>query len=164
MRKPWTMLLALGVAALALLPAGGCKKRPATVQQQPPTQVEAPQLPAPAPVPVGRERRDKDWDADVAALLFARRVTASDLVGGLGGIAFDPAACRRCHENAQGVEGQVFYGPQFKDFAKDQWPEMLSRPETGQVPIKDYDFVKEHEKRVELVYGVFPEQQVKQNP
>jgi len=116
------------------------------------------------PVPIGRERRARDWEADVTSLLFSRRTASSDLVGGLGGIAFNPRACLRCHENAPGVEGQVFYGPAFRDFAKDQWPEMLSNPEKGHVPIKDYDFFKTHRRPVELFFEIFPEQVLKQNP
>lgn len=139
----------------------------------PPTETPAPPpaaptaTPAPAveipPVPIGKERRARDWDADVASLLFSRRTTSSDLVGGLGGIAFEPADCLRCHENAAGVEGQIFYGPEFKDFPTDQWADMLSDPE-GDVPIRDYDFIENHEKRVDLLFNIFPEQQIKQNP
>ena len=116
------------------------------------------------PVPIGRERRARDWDADVASLLFSRRTASSDLVGGLGGIAFEPADCMRCHENAAGVEGQIFYGPEFKDFTKGQWPEMLTKPEEGVVPIRDYNFIEAHKRRVDLLLDVFPEQQIKQNP
>jgi hypothetical protein len=115
-------------------------------------------------VPIGNERRARDWDADVASLLFGRRVASSDLVGGLGGIAFDATDCLRCHENAEGVEGQIFYGPAFEEFARDQWLEMLGRPEDGLAPVEDYDFIETHEKRVELFFDVFPEQQIKQNP
>ncbi|MFQ5857454.1 MAG: hypothetical protein ACE5LU_17750 [Anaerolineae bacterium] len=141
----------------------------------PPTDTPAPPPPAPTatpappvveipPVPIGKERRARDWDADVADLLFSRRTAASDLVGGLGGIAFDPTDCMRCHENASDVEGQIFYGPEFKEFDKDQWLEMLSRPEEGLAPAADYDFIETHEKRVDLLFDVFPEQQIKQNP
>lgn len=99
------------------------------------------------------------------SLLLGRRTASSDLVGGPGGIAFKPKDCLRCHENAAGVEGQVFYGPQFKDFTKDQWKEMLSKPEAaGQVPIAKYDFIETHQKRADLLLSVFPEQQLKQNP
>ena len=116
-------------------------------------------------MPIGKERRRRDWDQDVAYLLFSRRTTASDLVGGLGGIAFDPTDCLRCHENAPDVEGQIFYGPEFTDFAKDQWMEMLSDPTAeGLAPIHDYDFIETHKKRVDLTFGVFPEQVIKQNP
>lgn len=117
------------------------------------------------PVPIGKERRRRDWDEDVASLLFGRRTAASDLVGGLGGIAFDPTDCMRCHENAPDVEGQIFYGPAFEDFTKDQWQDMLSNAEAeGLAPIHDYNFIETHEKRVDLLFDVFPEQQIKQNP
>jgi hypothetical protein len=115
------------------------------------------------PVPIGDARRERDWANDVQALLFARRTAPSDLVGGLGGIAFNPKDCLRCHENAAGVEGQIFYGPQFTDFAKDQWKEMLSNPE-GAVPVSTYDYVEAHAKRVDLTLEVFPAQVLKQNP
>lgn len=128
-----------------------------------PTATAAPSAAEVPEVPIGNERRARDWDEDVAYLLFSRRTTASELVGGLGGIAYDPADCLRCHENAADVEGQIFYGPEFKDFAKNQWADMLSNPE-GDVPIRDYDFVEAHQKRVELLLNVFPEQQIKQNP
>lgn len=160
-RSVWvaSAVLTLWVAALA----AGCSRA------KPPTEGPAPAPPAaeiapPQPVPIGKERRGKDWDGDVEALLFQRRTTASDLVGGTGGIAFNPADCRRCHENAEGVEGQVFYGPEFKDFRKNQWAEMLSRPEKGEVPVRDYDFIAQHQKRVTLVHDVFPEAQIRQNP
>lgn len=116
------------------------------------------------PVPVGRERRARDWNGDVTYLLFSRRTAASDLVGGRGGLAFNPKDCLRCHENAAGVEGQIFYGPAFKDFARNQWPEMLSKPESGVTPIRSYDYFKTHRKPVNLVVDVFPEQVLKQNP
>ncbi len=133
---------------------------PTPAPPPPPTATPGPVVEIP-PVPIGNERRARDWDADVTYLLFSRRTTASDLVGGLGGIAFNPADCMRCHENAPGVEGQIFYG--FEDFAKDQWLDMLSKPE-GNVPVRDYNFIEAHQKRVDLVFDVFPEQQLKQNP
>ncbi|MFQ5847013.1 MAG: hypothetical protein ACE5IQ_04975 [Candidatus Methylomirabilales bacterium] len=114
-------------------------------------------------VPIGKARRARDWDRDTAYLLFSRRATSSDLVGGLGGIAFNPKDCMRCHENAAGVEGQIFYGPAFKEFTKDQWPDMLSQPEKRHVPVKSYDFIETHKKKVKLLFGVFPEQVLKQN-
>lgn len=163
MKRSIWMASAVLVPALVLVLAAGCSR------SKPPAQGPAPEGPAaevapPQPTPIGKERRGKDWDADVEALLFQRRTTSSDLVGGTGGIAFNPADCRRCHENAEGVEGQVFYGPAFKDFAKNQWADMLSRPEKGEVPVRDYDFIAQHEKRVTLVHDVFPEAQVRQNP
>lgn len=165
MKRTWVLLGSVLVLVLIVLVARGLRKGPAPATApgegggaQPPAAA------APSPVPIGEERRGKDWDKDVETLLFSRRTTASDLVGGKGGIAFNPADCRRCHENAPDVEGQVFYGPEFKDFAKDQWTEMLSNPETGKVPIRDYDFIEKHRKRVDLVLDVFPEAQIRQNP
>lgn len=188
-KRPWLLLLA--VLMILLVACGGEEEEP-TPTSVPPTPVPPTDTPVPPPtdtpvplptdtpvppptatpapavevppVPIGRERRRRDWDTDVANLLFSRRTTASDLVGGLGGVAFDPTDCLRCHENAPGVEGQIFYGPEFEDFAKDQWPEMLSRPEEGLAPATDYNFIETHERRVGLLFDVFPEQQLKQNP
>ena len=115
-------------------------------------------------VPIGKERRARDWEGDVKSLLFDRRVGSSHLVGGLGGIAFNPKDCMSCHENDPDVEGQVFYGPDFKGFEKDQWPEMLTRPEKGETPARAYDFVETHEKKVKLIHNVFPAQVLRQNP
>lgn len=160
-RSLWAASAASTLLVVAL--AAGCSRNK-PVAEAPAPAASGAEIAAPQPTPIGKERRGKDWDADVEALLFSRRTTASDLVGGTGGIAFNPADCRRCHENAQGVEGQVFYGPEFKDFRKNQWAEMLSRPEKGEVPVRDYDFIAQHQKRATLVYDVFPEAQIRQNP
>lgn len=165
-RSWWLPFILLALPLVLIATTGFTAPAPQATSE---LQLQAQATPTPsakptvAPVPVGQTRRDRDWDNDIEALLFGRRTASSDLVGGLGGIAFNPKDCLRCHENASGVEGQIFYGPEFKDFAKNQWAEMLSNPET-KVPVRDYDFVTAHEKRVDLTLGVFPEQQVKQNP
>lgn len=147
--------------------ASAVEPPPATQPPEPtavPTVAPAPGVSIP-PVPVGKERRAREWDSDATALLYGRRISSSDLVGGFGGVGFEATDCLRCHENAEGVEGQIFYGPNFTDYNADQWPDMLSDPETGLQPVLDsYDFLETHDPRVALDTGILPEHILRQNP
>lgn len=167
MKKSWlAAVLVLGGLFVILLAirVGRTPSRPAQGPTTPPAkQAQKPEAPSQPPVPIGKEREAKDWEADVTTLLVSRRTTSSDLVGGLGGIAYDPSKCKACHGNPSPV-GLVFYGPENKDFAKDQWLQMLGRPEKGEAPARDYNWIEQHKSRVELRYGVFPESQLRQNP
>ncbi|GAB4525225.1 MAG: hypothetical protein Fur0018_09540 [Anaerolineales bacterium] len=175
---PAALLTACEGANLEPLPTNTASPAPteAPTQAPAPTKASAPPTEAPAPteaapavqvpaVPVGKERRARDWDSDLAAILYGRRVSSSDLVGGYGGVAFDATDCLRCHENAEGVEGQIFYGPNFTAFADDQWPDMLSDPATGLQPVLDsYDWLASHEPKVTYDTGIFLEHILRQNP
>ncbi len=170
-----TLALAFLLAACAPTPTAtptAVPPSPVPPTAVPPTAVvliptAAPEVPE---VPIGNERRDREWAADVMALLYARRVSASDMVGGQGGLAFTASDCMSCHENAPGVEGQIFYGPNFTDFAKDQaWvqdsTDMHGRPDQAYVPALElYDFLKTHLPRVDMKTGEFPEHILRQNP
>ncbi len=114
-------------------------------------------------VPIGKPRTDREWAADVEDLLYARRISHSDLLPGGLREAYKVRACAKCHENTPAVEGQVFYGPNFKDFAKDQKTQNRAIPEKRIVPGREYDFVKTHEKRQKLWVGEVHEQLLKQN-
>lgn len=142
MGKGLRMLLALALAAGILVPV-----LPAVSQE----------------VPIGKARTDKEFAADVDQLLYDRRISHSDLLPGGLREAFKVRACAKCHESAPGVEGQIFYGPNFKDFAKDQKTENRAIPEKRVAPGRDYDFVKTHEKRQKLWVGEVHEQLIKQN-
>lgn len=124
----------------------------------------APVLPAIAQeVSIGKPRTDREFAAEVEQLLYDRRIAHSDLLPGGLRDAFKVKACAKCHENAAQVEGQVFYGPNFTDFAKDQKTKNRAIPEKRIAPGRDYDFVKTHEKRQKLWVGEAHEQIFKQN-
>ena len=114
-------------------------------------------------VPIGKPRTDRQWAADVEQFLYDRRISHSDLLPGGLKAAFKVKGCTKCHESAPGVEGQIFYGPNFKDFAKDQKTKNRAIPEKRIAPGRDYDFVKTHEKRQKLWVGETHEQLLKQN-
>lgn len=114
-------------------------------------------------VPIGAPRTERDFAADVDELLFARRIASSDLLPGGLREAYRVKACAKCHENSPQVEGQVFYGPNFKDFAKDQKTKNRAVVEKRLAPGRDYDFAKTHEKRQKLWIGEVHEQLLKQN-
>jgi hypothetical protein len=114
-------------------------------------------------VPIGKPRTDREFAADVEQLLYDRRISHSDLLPGGLKDAFKVKGCTKCHENAAGVEGQIFYGPNFKDFAKDQKTQNRAVPEKRIAPGRDYDFVKTHGKRQKLWVGEVHEQLLKQN-
>ncbi len=114
-------------------------------------------------VPIGKPRTEREFTADVEQLLYDRRISHSDLLpGGLKEV-FKVKACAKCHENAPGIEGQIFYGPNFKTFAKDQETKNRAIPEKRIAPGRDYDFVKTHEKRQKLWVGEVHEQFLKQS-
>lgn len=126
--------------------------------------VLAPALPAVSQeVPVGTPRTDKDFAANVEDLLYARRISHADLAAGGLKEAYKVKGCAKCHENSPQIEGQVFYGPNFKDFAKNQKTQNRAVPEKRIAPGRDYDFVKTHEKRQKLWVGEVHEQILKQN-
>lgn len=114
-------------------------------------------------VPIGKPRTDKEFAVDVEQFLYDRRISHSDLAPGGLKEAFKVKACAKCHENAPGVEGQIFYGPNFKEFTKDQKTKNRAVPEKRVAPGRDYDFVKTHEKRQKLWVGEVHEQLIKQN-
>lgn len=114
-------------------------------------------------VPIGKPRTDREFAADVEQLLYDRRISHSDLLSGGLRDAYKVKGCAKCHENAAGVEGQIFYGPNFKDFAKDQKTKNRAITEKRVAPGRDYDFVKTHEKRQKLWVGEVHEQLLKQN-
>ncbi len=118
---------------------------------------------APQGVPVGKARTPAELAADVEQLLFDRRIHTSDLTTPLPRVAFKVAACMKCHENRPGVEGQTFYGPAFKDYAKDQKTENRSIPAKRLAAGRDYDFVKTHTKHQKLWVGEVHEQVLKRN-
>lgn len=158
---------------------------PAPTKAPPPAPTEAPP-PAPSPtqeaaveaplvteVPIGQERRARNWDAAMEEVLRARRASGSDVTSGLA-VVFDAKDCMRCHENAEGVEGQIFFGPDLLTFAEDQvWVNeagvsILARPDEDYVPTHDYDFIKAHipEKVNATIYenGAIPPNVIRQNP
>lgn len=114
-------------------------------------------------VPIGKRRTEREFAADIEQLLYDRRISHSDLLPGGLKDAFKVKACAKCHENAAGVEGQIFYGPNFKDFTKDQTTKNRAIPEKRIAPGRDYDFVKTHEKRQKLWVGEVHEQLLKQS-
>lgn len=124
----------------------------------------APVLPAISQeVPIGKPRTEREFAADIEQLLYDRRISHSDLLPGGLKDAFKVKACAKCHENASGVEGQIFYGPKFTDFPKDQKTKNRAIPEKRIAPGRDYDFVKTHEKRQKLWVGEVQEQLLKQS-
>ena len=114
-------------------------------------------------VPIGKPRTEREFTADVEQLLYDRRISHSDLLPGGLKEAYRVKACAKCHENASAVEGQIFYGPNFKNFAKDQQTKNRAIPEKRITPGRDYDFVKTHEKRQKLWVGEVHEQLLKQS-
>lgn len=114
-------------------------------------------------VPIGTPRTDKELAADVEELLYARRIAHSDLLPGGVREAYKVRACAKCHENSPQIEGQVFYGPSFKEFARNQKTQNRAVVEKRLAPGRDYDFVKTHEKRQKLWIGGVHEQILKQN-
>lgn len=114
-------------------------------------------------IPIGTPRTDKEFAADVEQFLFDRRISHSDLLPGGLRDAYKVKACAKCHENAPAVEGQIFYGPKFTDFAKDQKTQNRAITQKRIAPGRDYDFVKTHEKRQKLWVGEVHEQLIKQN-
>lgn len=114
-------------------------------------------------VPIGKPRTDKEFAADIEQLLYDRRISQSDLLPGGLKEAYKVKGCAKCHENAPGVEGQIFYGPNFKDFAKDQKTKNRAITPKRIAPGRDYDFVKTHGKRQKLWVGEVHEQILKQN-
>ncbi|MEK7871546.1 MAG: hypothetical protein AAB244_04115, partial [Nitrospirota bacterium] len=108
--------------------------------------------------PIGSPRTDKDLSKDISNLLFDRRVSTSDMPGG---VAFNPKECLRCHENEPGVEGQIFYGD--PDYKKDLvWPKYIGDAEKKMAPSLKYNFMETHKKKSELVKN-YKEQIMKQN-
>lgn len=142
MAKGLTLLVALTLAA-----GVGASVRPALSQE----------------VPIGAPRTDKQFAADVEELLYARRIAHSDLVAGGLKEAYKVKACAKCHENSPQVEGQIFYGPGFANFAKDQKTQNRAIVDKRIAPGRDYDFAKTHEKRQKLWIGEVHEQLLKQN-
>lgn len=114
-------------------------------------------------IPIGTPRTDREFGADIEQLLYDRRISHSDLLPGGLRDAYKVKACAKCHENAPAVEGQVFYGPNFKDFAKDQKTQNRAVTEKRIAPGRDYDFVKTHERKQKLWVGEVHEQLIKQN-
>ncbi len=113
----------------------------------------------PAAAPIGVPRTDRDLRRDVNALLYDRRVSVSDLPGGL---AFKPKDCMRCHENDPDVEGQIFYG--YPDFEKDvDWPGYIGDADKKHAPSLKYDFYETHRRKSKLTRGGNAEQFLKQN-
>jgi hypothetical protein len=135
-----------------------------------PSEAEAP---AAMEVPVGNEWRAREWDEAMADVLGSRRASGSDVTGGRA-VVFDATDCMRCHENAEGVEGQIFYGPDFTTFAEDQvWvneagESVLAVPDEGLTFSRDYDFIITHipEKVGATIYekGAIPPNVIRQNP
>lgn len=114
-------------------------------------------------VPIGKPRTEREFAADIEQFLYDRRISHSDLLPGGLKDAFKVKACAKCHENAPAIEGQIFYGPNFKDFAKDQQTKNRAIPEKRIAPGRDYDFVKTHQKRQKLWVGEVHEQLLKQS-
>lgn len=109
--------------------------------------------------PIGSPRTDKDFSKDINSLLFDRRVSSSDMPGG---VSFNPKECMRCHENEPGVEGQIFYGN--SDYKKDLvWPKYIGDAEKKLAPSLKYSFTETHKKKSELIIGHNKEQMMKQN-
>ena len=109
--------------------------------------------------PIGKPRTEKDFTKDIGDLLYGRRVSVSDLPGG---IAFKPKDCMRCHENDPDVEGQIFYG--YPDFKKDlNWPKYIGNAEKKIAPSLKYNFLETHKKKVKLTPQGDLEQRLKQN-
>ncbi len=114
-------------------------------------------------VPIGKPRTDRDFAADIEDLLYARRISHSDLLPGGLQEAYKVKGCAKCHENAPAIEGQIFYGPNFKDFAKDQKTKNRAITPKRIAPGRNYDFAKTHQKRQKLWVGEVHEQLIKQD-
>jgi len=114
-------------------------------------------------VPIGKPRTDREFAADIEQLLYDRRISHSDLLPGGLKDAYKVKGCAKCHENAPAIEGQIFYGPNFTNFPKDQKTKNRAITEKRIAPGRNYDFVKTHQKRQKLWVGEVHEQLLKQN-
>ncbi len=111
--------------------------------------------------PVGAARTADEFSKDADYLVEARRSAISD---GPSALIFKVSRCLKCHDNKEGVEGQIFYN--YPDFRKDvNWPDYIAHPDRKHAPSLEYDFYDMHagkKKRLPITVGQDMEQRMKQ--
>ena len=111
--------------------------------------------------PVGSARTADEFSKDADYLVEARRSAISD---GSSALIFKVSRCLKCHDNKEGVEGQIFYN--YPDFRKEvNWPDYISHPDQKHAPSLKYDFYDMHagkKKRLPITVGQDMEQRMKQ--
>ena len=111
--------------------------------------------------PVGSARTADEFSKDADYLVEARRSAISD---GPSAFIFKVSRCLKCHDNKEGVEGQIFYN--YPDFRKDvNWPDYIAHPDRKHAPSLEYDFYDMHagkKKRLPITVGQDMEQRMKQ--
>ena len=111
--------------------------------------------------PVGSARTADEFSKDADYLVEARRSAISD---GPSALIFKVSRCLKCHDNKEGVEGQIFYN--YPDFRKEvNWPDYISHPDQKHAPSLKYDFYDMHagkKKRLPITVGQDMEQRMKQ--
>jgi len=111
--------------------------------------------------PVGTARTADEFSKEADYLVEARRSAISD---GPSALIFKVSRCLKCHDNKEGVEGQIFYN--YPDFSKEvNWPDYIAHPDRKHAPSLEYDFYDMHagkKKRLPITVGQDMEQRMKQ--